>query len=102
MNYDRIDDLPTDNTAMSHNEIQILDTLFKEQKADMYRLMYGTRDIALAGLLFIIFSIQPVDELVFKFVPSARNSPYILLGVKTLLFMVAFFVIKNLYLARKM
>jgi hypothetical protein len=101
MSYDKIDELPTDNTNVSHGEIQILDSLFKAQKNDINKLLNGTQDIALAGILFIAFSVKPVDDLIIKFFPSAAKSPYILLGVKTLLFMVSFFVLKNMYLAKK-
>lgn len=101
MNYDKIDELPTDNNTLSHDEIQVLDTLFKSQKADMYKLMMGTQDIALAGVLFIIFSVKPVEDAIVNFFPSAGTSPYILVGIKCFLFMVTFFVAKNMYLARK-
>jgi hypothetical protein len=100
MSYDKIDELPTDTTAVTGNEIQILDSLFKRQKADINKLLKGTQDIALAGLLFIVFSVKPVEEMIVKFVPSSGTSPYILLGVKAILFMVCLFVLKNMYLAR--
>jgi hypothetical protein len=61
----------------------------------------GTQDIALAGLLFILFSVKPVEDAIVKFFPSTGTSLYILVGVKCFLFMLTFFVVKNMYLAKK-
>lgn len=100
MYADSIDNLPTDKNALSHSELQIVDSLFS-QKPAIEALFNGTKEILLAGILFVVFSTPQVDDLIKKFVKASENSPYILLGVKAILFMVVFFVVKNMYLVRK-
>jgi hypothetical protein len=100
MHADSIESLPTDKNALSHSEMQIMDTLF-QKKALFDTILNATKEVLIAGILFIILSLPQVDEQIKKFVPSTNTSPYILLGVKCLIFMVLFFVVKNMYLVRK-
>lgn len=97
---DSIDTLPVDKNTPSATELQLINTVFREQPM-MQKLLDGTKDILVLGLLFIGFSLPQVDEAIQKVVPSTRSSPYILLMVKAMLFMFIFFIIKNMYLVRK-
>jgi hypothetical protein len=99
-NSDLIDTLPTDQTMPSHAEIQIVDTLFK-QNSTVQKLLSGTQDVLVVGLLFLLFSLPQIDMMIKKFVSSSNNSEYILLGIKCLLFMLVYFLVKNMYLAKK-
>lgn len=98
---DSIDNLPTDKNAPTHSEIEIVDTLFKEKQTTVQKLLEGTKDVLVLGFLFILFSLPQCDDIVYKFVPSAISSPYILVVVKAVAFMFIYFLIKNLYLVRK-
>lgn len=98
---DYIEKLPTDKLEPNPNEVQIVNTLFKEKKGVFDTILHDARDIILMGLLFIILNIPQINSLIFKFVPSAENSIYILIGIKTVLFMVIFYILKNIYLVRK-
>lgn len=93
--------LPVDETVPNHNEIQILETLFKEKHSGISRILENTKDVLIVGILFIFFSLSQVDEIIHKIFPSAKNSPYITLGIKALGFMLLYFVLKNWYLCRK-
>ena len=99
-NGDSIDSLPVDQTILSHNEEQIANMIFKQQKSNFDKLLSGSKDVFMLGILFMIFSLKQVDGVIHKFIPCTRNSEYIFLLVKTILFTVIFFLIKNLYLAR--
>lgn len=96
---DLIDQLPSDQTVPSHNEIQIVDTLFK-QKSTVDTILVHVKDILIIGLLFVIFSLPQIDNLLQRFITVTQKSPYILIGIKALLFMAVYFLLKNLYLAR--
>lgn len=98
---DIIEQLPVDTSVPSHNEIRITDQLFQQKKSIFDKILHNTKDILILGGLFIIFSLPFVDNLITKFITVAGSSPYILIGVKTLLFVFSYFIIKNLYLARK-
>lgn len=97
---DILDQLPSDQSVPSHNEIRILDALFKQKKSTFDNILKHMKNILILGLLFIIFSLPPVDEIIIKIIKVAGTSPYILIGVKALLFMLAYFFIENFYLAR--
>jgi hypothetical protein len=98
---DIIEQLPVDTSVPSHNEIIITDQLFQQKKSIFDKILHNTKDILILGGLFIIFSLPFVDNLITKFITVAGSSPYILIGVKALLFVFSYFIIKNLYLARK-
>lgn len=98
---DHIDNLPTDKNPPSDIEVQLIESLFKEKTEGINRLLSSTKDILIAGILFIVLSFKNVDDLVMKFFPSSTNSQYILLGIKVIIFMIVLFVIKNLYLVQK-
>ena len=98
---DVIENLPVDQSIPSHNELRIVDTLFKQKMTFMQRLFASTKDILLLGILFIIFSLPQVDSLLRKFIPIAERSSIVLVLIKTCLFMIIYYVIKNMYLVRK-
>ena len=98
---DSIHSLPTDKSELTHPEIQIVETLFKHQHTTIQKLLIGTQDVLLVGLLFILFLFPQLDEFITKVFPASSKSPYILLGIKTAGFMLSYFIFKNLYLVRK-
>ena len=101
-NYsDRIEGLPTDKNLPTHAEIQIVDALFKQKHTLVQTMLLGMKDVLMVGLLFILFSLPQIDEVIVRFAPATSTSSYILVGVKTVLFMFAYFVVKNSYLVRK-
>ena len=97
---DIIEQLPSDQTVPSHNEIRLVETLFQQKKTIVDKILTNTKDILIIGLLFIVISLQPVDELIKKFITITESSPYILIVVKALLLMILYFVVSNFYLSR--
>jgi len=97
---DIIDQLPADKSVPSHNEIRIVDHLFQQKKGIVDKILHSTKDMLVLGALFIIFSLPLVDNLIIKFIEAARTSHYILIGIKTILFVFTYFIIENIYLAR--
>jgi hypothetical protein len=98
---DYIDKLPLDNIMPSHEEIKLVDTLFKEQQTTFNKIFINLKDVLILGLLFVAFSVPQLDSVVMKILPCTEKSPYLLIGAKALLFMLVYFVIKNVYLVRK-
>jgi hypothetical protein len=98
---DIIDNLPTDQSAPSHNEIQLVDTLFQKQKTMLELIMTESKDVIVVGFLFLLFLLPQSDEIIKKFIHSANNSEYILMISKVLIFMLAYFILKNMYLVRR-
>jgi hypothetical protein len=98
---DNIEKLPSDETVPSHNEILIVDQFFQEKKGFVDLLLSKTTNTLILGILFVIFSLPYLDNLIIKFIPFAGTSIYTLLGIKTILFVISYFVFTNLYLSRK-
>ena len=98
---DSINDLPTDKVDPTENELKIVNNIFKKNKKMMNRIVEEFQDPLIIGILFVLFSLDQVNSIVIKFVPSAQNSIYILLGIKALAFMILYWIIKHFYLSRK-
>lgn len=97
---DRIDSLPTDQNAPSHDEVKIVDTLFKEKHSTVHKMLTGAKEFVFLFILFVVFSLPQVNIILQKFVPMTE-SPYILAAIKGVVFVIVYFLIKNLYLVRK-
>lgn len=98
---DSLDSLPVDQNVPSPNEVHILDTLFKKKHSVVQKILLETKDVMLVGFLFIIFSLPQVDEIIKKLIPMTNTSVYIAVLVKSVGFMILYFLVKNLYLVRK-
>lgn len=97
---DPLTNLPTDKNVPSHQEVKILETFFQE-KNTVEKVLVNSKDVLVIGLFFLLFSLPPADELIKKWLPVTQKSEYLLLGLKTVVFMLAYFIIKNVYLVRK-
>lgn len=99
---DPITHLPVDKSIPTPNEIHLVNSLFNEpNKSTMNMIIHEGKDSILIGILFIIFSLQQIDEMIKKIIPSTANSMYIMLGVKAIMIMAVWWVIKHFYLSRK-
>ena len=97
---DIIENLPSDYSVPSHNELRLVDSLFQKQQNTIEKIVHNSKDVIIIGLLFFIFSLPQIDGLIKKIVPITTSSSYILLGVKTLLFMFVYFLLNNFYLSK--
>lgn len=97
---DLIVDLPTDKTMPSHEEIRIIDAMFQKNKGIMEKIAIDAKDAIVLGILFAIMSAPPVTDFLTKFFPS-MGSPYMSILIRSIIFMLLYYVLKNLYLVRK-
>ena len=96
---DDIESLPLDNNyTPSKTETDIVDMLFGKNKSDA--VVNELKDLFLIAILFFIFSLKNVDDIIQKALPVTHNSVYYLLIVKTISFTVLFWIVKNFYLSR--
>lgn len=98
---DLIDQLPTDKLDPSPNEIQLANNLFKVQKNFVSKMAGELKGIVIMLVLFIVISLEHVDKLFYKFLPMTEKSPYILLLLKGLVFVIVYYFIRNMYLIRR-
>lgn len=98
---DNINKLPTDQNVPNQEELHTINTVFKENKKGIKRMFGDMKDAILAGILFGIMSIPQVDNLIKSLISSANNSWIILIGIKIILFIIIFYVIKNFAFAKK-
>jgi hypothetical protein len=96
---DDIESLPLDkNYTPSKTESDIVDMLFGKNKSES--IVKELKDLFLIAILFFVFSLKNVDDLILKVLPITQNSVYYLIGVKTIAFTVLFWLVKNFYLSR--
>jgi hypothetical protein len=98
---DDISALPVDNIPPPHDDLEIVDNLFPMQSLPMQIVASESKDAIIVGLLFIIFSLPPVDETIRKFLPVMEKAPYLLIFAKAFAFIILFWILKNFYLSRK-
>jgi hypothetical protein len=101
INYDMISNLPTDQIIPSEKELLLLNSLFKEKKTPMQKIINEAYEPFFVGILFVIFSNPKIDELVGAYLPVTQNSIYFLLLTKMFLVMIIFWIIKHFHLNLK-
>lgn len=97
---DFIKNLPTDNTVITTNEMNIMNTLFQENKKNIKTLYSGTKDIIIAGVLFFIFTLPFIDSMLGYCLNFVNNSSLIMNVTKSIIFMVLLFFCQNFFLAK--
>ena len=97
---DQLKVLPFDKSIPTHNEIVIMNSLFK-QKHIFDKILINSKDLIILAFIFVLFSLPQVDAVINKYVTVTNNSIYILITVKALLFIILYFIISNIHLARK-
>ena len=97
---DLLNSLPVDETPLNHDEIHILQTLFKDENVrDLSTIFIELKDAVIGGVLFAILSSSKVDDMMRRFMPN--KSHIIMICVKTLIFIGLFWIIVNFALAKR-
>ena len=82
---DLLHSLPVDETPLNHDEINILQTLFKDENThDLSTIFIELKDAVIGGLLFAILSSNLFDNIIYRFIPTSKNSNIIMICLKTL------------------
>ena len=99
---DLLSSLPVDETPLNHDEINILQTLFKEENSrDLSNIFLELKDAVIGGILFAILSSNKFDNIIYRFIPTSKNSLLIMICIKTLIFIALFWIIINFALAKR-
>lgn len=96
---DPIRSLPTDKSNPNHEELTIVNTLFQEHSEGISKIANEMKDAIVAGILFMIFSLPQIDNLLRSMLSFTQNSPIILTVVKGLLFTLVFYFVMNFALS---
>jgi hypothetical protein len=100
-NSDLLSSLPTDKSPPTNDEIQAINLIFKQNKTSIGVIFSELKESLLVGILFILFCIPQIDDLIKRFIPITQNSVYILILLKSILVMCLFWILKHFYLAKK-
>lgn len=96
---DLISQLPSDKIQPSHEELQLINMLFKENNTKILNFN-EIKETLLVGILFILFSIPQLDYFIKKFIPITNNSIYFLIIIKTIFILLLFWLINHFYLKK--
>ena len=99
-NGDPILNLPVDGSVPSHNEMKIVETLFDVPPTKVQKIVNGTKNSLIRFGLFILFSSPLLDGLINKFIMETE-SIWTIIMIKAVLFVLADFIICNIYLVRR-
>jgi hypothetical protein len=97
---DFIKNLPTDNTVITANEMNVMNNVFQENKKTLKTLYSGTKDIIIAGILFFIFTLPFIDSCLGYCLNFVNTSPLMMNLTKSIIFMVILFFCQNFFLSR--
>lgn len=98
---DAIAQLPVDQNPPSHNEIQIVEALFKNHRSAVDTIVDESKDALFVGVIVILFSISQIDALIEHIIPITTKSVYILYLIKGIFAAAIFWLVKHFYLSRK-
>jgi hypothetical protein len=110
MKGDQLASLPTDKSQLTYQEKTMMDALYPssniqviEQTIENFpteskKIWVSFREIIISTILFFILNMPQVDALIGKF--SKSENAYYRLGMKTILFSLAFFLLSNFSLSR--
>ena len=98
---DNLNSLPVDDTPLSEQNKQLVNNLFKKNGYDFSSLCMGLKTSLLTGGLFLVFSMPYIDSFVKRVMPFTTKSNLYLVFMKTLIFMLCYFIIMNYHLAFK-
>jgi hypothetical protein len=99
-NHDLISGLPTDESEVVENELQILNMIFKENPSSFKVIFREIYESLIVAILFIIFSLPYVDNIVQCVLPITNNY-YFLVVIKAIFVMFLFWVSKYFNYSRR-
>ena len=94
---DLIAELPEDSS--SRYDEKLANMLFKEKKA-VNSVFKEFKESILIAVLFVIFSSGQFDKLLYGIYPSIAYSPLMLTGVKCLIIILLYYLLKNFEFSR--
>jgi hypothetical protein len=95
---DLISSLPTDKNPLNSNEEASLETFFVEQKKFTSKMGSDLTGIVILLFLFVVFNLPMTDSLFGRVI---KERPYLLIFAKGVVFVVVYYVIKNINIVRK-
>lgn len=98
---DYIKNLPTDATVATVNEMNVINSLFQQQKKTLKTVFIGIKDIIIAGVIFFVMTLPFVNGLLGGCINFVNTSPLVMSIIKTVIFMVLFFFVQNIMLVKK-
>ena len=101
--YDILRNLPTDKNEIDDKEIEVINLLFEdeEEKTSFNKIIEEFYESFLVGILFIIFNQDYVNNVLLSIVPLLNGSEIFLLLFKTMVFVILFWILKNIRLLNK-
>lgn len=101
-NSDLLYNLPTNQISPSAQELSVINKLFSTHGDTTKNLIKEFKNDLFIALLFFVFSLKQIDDLIMKYVPlTQKYPPYFLLIFKSLLFALICWLIKNFWLIKK-
>jgi hypothetical protein len=94
MSGDYLKNLPTNKEPLPSNDVTLINNLIKNE-SDVKSVFYECRFIIIAGLLFIIFINDKTQQLLNSLCPVTATSCVINTIIKTIVFMIALYIITN-------
>lgn len=101
MNGDLIDTLPTDSDTVEYEENkEIIENVFGKHENLLEKIGKELSHSILICILFIIFSLPQIDEMIYHNIPNSNNI-FIIYGVKCMLIIILYYILRNFQIVKK-
>lgn len=100
-NGDIINNLPTNEVQLSPGDIQVIDSLFKNNGNAIIIILKEFKDCFIFAFIGMLMFTPPVDSLLTRIVPISKTSIVINFCIKLLLATVIIWVFKNIFSINK-
>lgn len=98
---DIIEQLPVDQSLPTHDEINLINTIFKKEKNNIQKILNEFKDVLFVGIIFMILCSSYTNNLIQSLIPLTYNYSYLTDIIKALIFVILYWVTKNFWLIQK-
>lgn len=94
---DLLDKLPTDSSIPNHQEIQVVNELFKKHDKSFFTVVNEFKNPLICGLVYIILALPISTNGINYLIPSIEKNPenLFMILIKTLIFVIIIYYIQN-------
>jgi len=98
---DFLNSLPTNNVQPSTTEMSVIEKLFETHKDTAKNVVKDFKNEFIVGIVVFALLLPQTDALLLKYVPYTQKSPYILMILKVLIFVLLSWLIRNFWLLKE-
>lgn len=98
---DYIEQLPSDDSPITRDELDIIETVFKKDTQPVSKILLELKDSLIVSVLVLLILMLNIDEYIGRIYPPLGSSKLFLSMVKAIFAGIIFYFIKNINTLKK-